>query len=113
MTRTAARLLIVDDEVAQMRALCDTLGSEGYAAQGFSSARQALNALRAGEFDLALLFELNDRGVRFDKVDERLRVVSRHATPGPSVTRNAVPSPNAIALRYERSVEKPRPCEEP
>jgi CheY-like chemotaxis protein len=54
VTRTAARLLIVDDEVAQMRALCDTLGSEGYAPQGFSSARQALNALRAGEFDLLL-----------------------------------------------------------
>ena len=51
---TAARLLIVDDEAAQMRALCDTLGLEGYATQGFSSARQALATLRPGEFDLLL-----------------------------------------------------------
>lgn len=51
---TAARLLIVDDEAAQMRALCDTLGLEGYATQGFSSARHALETLRPGEFDLLL-----------------------------------------------------------
>lgn len=49
-----ARLLIVDDEAAQMQALCDTLGVEGYSIQGFSSARQALAALHPGEFDLLL-----------------------------------------------------------
>jgi signal transduction histidine kinase len=49
-----ARLLIVDDEQAQMRALCDTLGTEGYAARGYASARQALANLRAGEFDLLI-----------------------------------------------------------
>jgi two-component system, sensor histidine kinase and response regulator len=54
MTDMVARLLIVDDEVAQMRALCDTLGLEGYATQGFSSAQQALTALRAGDFELLL-----------------------------------------------------------
>ena len=54
MSGTLARLLIVDDEAAQMRALCDTLGMEGYAAQGYSSARAALESLRAGEFDLLL-----------------------------------------------------------
>jgi len=54
MTGGAARLLIVDDEAAQMRALCDTLGMEGYVTQGFSSARAALDSLRAGEFDLLL-----------------------------------------------------------
>jgi two-component system sensor histidine kinase/response regulator len=54
MTRGAARLLIVDDEAAQMRALCDTLGPEGYATRGFSSAQEALTALRPGEFDLLL-----------------------------------------------------------
>jgi two-component system, sensor histidine kinase and response regulator len=54
MSAVAARLLIVDDEVAQMRALCDTLGLEGYATQGFNSARHALEALRPGEFDLLL-----------------------------------------------------------
>jgi hypothetical protein len=50
----AARLLIVDDESAQMRALCDTLGAEGYAVHGYNSARQALSELRAGQFDLLL-----------------------------------------------------------
>ncbi len=54
MNRAAARLLIVDDESAQMRALCDTLGLEGYATHGFSSARNALAELRPGEFDLLL-----------------------------------------------------------
>jgi hypothetical protein len=51
---TAARLLIVDDEVAHMRALADTLGSEGYHTRGFSSANDALTALQPGEFDLLL-----------------------------------------------------------
>lgn len=54
MTAPVARLLIVDDEVAQMRALCDTLAHEGYDTQGFSSPRTALEALRPGEFDLLL-----------------------------------------------------------
>jgi two-component system sensor histidine kinase/response regulator len=48
------RLLIVDDESAQMRALCDTLGMEGYATRGFDSPREALAALRPGEYDLLL-----------------------------------------------------------
>jgi len=54
MSAVVARLLIVDDEAAQMRALCDTLGLEGYATQGFSSAQRALEALRPAEFDLLL-----------------------------------------------------------
>jgi two-component system sensor histidine kinase/response regulator len=53
-TETGGRLLIVDDEVAQMRALCDTLALEGYTARGFSSAREALAAVHPGEFDLLL-----------------------------------------------------------
>jgi two-component system, sensor histidine kinase and response regulator len=48
------RLLIVDDEVSQMRALCETLGSEGYATTGFSSPVAALQALRPGETDLLI-----------------------------------------------------------
>jgi two-component system sensor histidine kinase/response regulator len=48
------RLLIVDDELAQMRALCDTLGAEGYETRGFDSPLAALAALRPGEFDLLL-----------------------------------------------------------
>lgn len=51
---TQCRLLIVDDEVAQMKALCNTLEMEGYVTTGYSSPRQALASLRAGEIDLLL-----------------------------------------------------------
>jgi hypothetical protein len=51
---TDGKLLIVDDEAAQMRALCDTLALEGYTTRGFSSAREALAAVKPGEFDLLL-----------------------------------------------------------
>ncbi len=51
---TEARLLIVDDEIAQLRALCDTLGHEGYATQGFDSPQAALAGLQPGEHDLLL-----------------------------------------------------------
>jgi signal transduction histidine kinase len=54
MSAAAARLLIVDDEAAQMRALCDTLGQEGYSTSGFTSGREALTALREQPFDLLL-----------------------------------------------------------
>src|SRR4030095_1375419 len=51
---SVAKLLIVDDEAAQMTALCDTLEHEGYATSGFTSANEALEALRGQEFDLVL-----------------------------------------------------------
>jgi two-component system, sensor histidine kinase and response regulator len=54
MTSGIARLLIVDDEAAQLRALCDTLQLEGYSTTGFSSGQQALGVLRPGQFDLLL-----------------------------------------------------------
>jgi len=54
----SARILIVDDEAAQMKALCDTLRDQGYETQGFTSARKALEALIKAEaahgFDLLL-----------------------------------------------------------
>lgn len=49
-----ARLLIVDDEVAQLRALCDTLEMEGYFTTGFTSARDALAVVGVQQFDLVL-----------------------------------------------------------
>lgn len=49
-----ASILIVDDEAAQMKALCDTLGYEGYRPTGFTSARRALEVMREQEFDLLL-----------------------------------------------------------
>ena len=35
-----AKILIVDDEAAQMKALCDTLQDHGYETTGFVSARR-------------------------------------------------------------------------
>jgi len=49
-----AKLLIVDDEAPQMRALCDTLEPHGYSARGFTSAHEALAVLKEEHFDLLL-----------------------------------------------------------
>jgi signal transduction histidine kinase len=51
---TRAKLLIVDDEAAQMRAMCDTLELEGYSVTGTTSASQALQLMRDERFDLAI-----------------------------------------------------------
>ena len=48
------RLLVVDDEAAQVEALCCTLEDEGYSVKGFTAAGAALAALRAGDFDIVL-----------------------------------------------------------
>lgn len=48
------RILIVDDETANMRALCDTLRGKGYDAEGFTSGPAALDALGGGGFELLL-----------------------------------------------------------
>jgi two-component system sensor histidine kinase/response regulator len=49
-----ARILVVDDEVRQMNALCDTLRDQEYEVTGFASSTAALAALREGTFDLLL-----------------------------------------------------------
>lgn len=49
-----ARLLIVDDEVTQMTALCDTLEDAGFATTGFTSGVEALQRLHEEQFDLVL-----------------------------------------------------------
>jgi DNA-binding NtrC family response regulator len=48
------RLLVVDDEVELMRALCESLAEEGFETAGFAEAAAGLEALRADEFDLLL-----------------------------------------------------------
>jgi signal transduction histidine kinase len=48
------RLLIVDDEIAHMQALRDTLQDHGFAALGFNNGPAALAALRQSPFDLLL-----------------------------------------------------------
>jgi len=54
MSESPARILIVDDEAAHMKALCDTLRDHGYETVGFSGANAALAALRQKPFDLLL-----------------------------------------------------------
>ena len=51
---TKARLLIVDDEAAQMQALCDTLEDNGYETVGCANGEVALATLRRMPFDLLL-----------------------------------------------------------
>jgi signal transduction histidine kinase len=48
------RLLVVDDEAAQVEALCRTLEDEGYSVKGFTGTGAALAALRGGSFDIVL-----------------------------------------------------------
>lgn len=48
------RILVVDDEVAQVRALCETLRDHGYDTTGFTQGRAAVEALRKARFDLLL-----------------------------------------------------------
>ncbi len=50
----AVRILIVDDEVAQMKALCVSLGSFGYEPVGCTSPGAALDELRGSSFELLL-----------------------------------------------------------
>ncbi|MEZ0217918.1 MAG: response regulator, partial [Rariglobus sp.] len=51
---TLETLLVVDDEAPHLKALCDTLSAQGYAATGFTSALEALAALKGRSFDLLL-----------------------------------------------------------
>ena len=50
----SARLLVVDDETAQVEALCDTLREQGYEVVGHSNGQAGLQALREQPFDLLL-----------------------------------------------------------
>lgn len=51
----AARIIIVDDETAQMRALCNTLQDHNFETTGFSAPKDALTAIQErGKFDLIL-----------------------------------------------------------
>lgn len=49
-----ARLLIVDDHAAQLKALCEILRDQGYEPAGYTSAADALGALRGGSFDILM-----------------------------------------------------------
>ncbi|MFM8272748.1 MAG: sigma-54-dependent transcriptional regulator [Gemmata sp.] len=49
-----SRLLVVDDEVELMRALCESLSEVGFEVQGLSDPAGAPDAIRDGQFDLLL-----------------------------------------------------------
>src|SRR4051812_7987361 len=49
-----AKVLVVDDEVELMKALCDGLTAQGFAPTGLSDPREAVETLRDGDFDLLL-----------------------------------------------------------
>ena len=49
-----AYILVVDDEAANMRALCETLQSHGYRTFGVTNGAEALTALQREQFDLLL-----------------------------------------------------------
>jgi len=53
-TTPSARLLVVDDEQTQLKALCDALRKQGYETVGCTSAQAGLAALRQSKFDLLL-----------------------------------------------------------
>jgi signal transduction histidine kinase len=100
---TPARLLIVDDEIAQLRALCDTLELEGYFTTGFSSAREAIAAVHEQHFDLVLtdltMPEMN--GIEFLKAVREIdaNIVSIVMT-GHGTIDTAVAAMKAGALDY-------------
>jgi two-component system sensor histidine kinase/response regulator len=54
MTEEKPRILVVDDEAAQMQALCATLPGHGYAPIGFTDGEAALEQLRRTKCDLLL-----------------------------------------------------------
>jgi K+-sensing histidine kinase KdpD len=53
-TKVTARILIVDDDVASLEALCNTLQDQGYEAVGCTSGEAALSVLRQSSVDLLL-----------------------------------------------------------
>src|SRR5438093_6638621 len=56
------RILVVDDEAAMTKVLCDILTEQGYETVGLSTGTAALEALRESGFDL-LLADMNMHGM--------------------------------------------------
>ena len=93
------RLVVVDDEVELITALCDSLRDAGFDATGFASPEAGLEALRKGEFDVLLSDLMMPRmdGIQLLQAmaaDPALAVI-------PLILLTAVPSavPPAVAAR--------------
>jgi two-component system, OmpR family, response regulator MprA len=54
-TEAAARVLVADDHTALRESLMAALGSQGFAVSPASDGAEALAALRAGSFDVAVV----------------------------------------------------------
>lgn len=68
------RILVLDDEALHVRALCDTLRTQGYVVTGFTDAAEALVALRLEPFEL-LLADLMMPGTDGISVVQAARVI--------------------------------------
>ena len=55
MDQPKARILVVEDDPAILRGLCDVLVFNGYAADGVADGTQGCDAALSGQFDLVLL----------------------------------------------------------
>ncbi|HTV87446.1 MAG TPA: response regulator [Stellaceae bacterium] len=98
-----ARILVVDDEAALMRALCDTLQTRGYKTAGFTAANEALEALRSESFDL-LLTDLSMPGMDGVSLLAAALTIDPHLVgimmTGQGTIRTAVAAMQAGALDY-------------
>jgi DNA-binding NtrC family response regulator len=93
MSRTTAQVLVLEDEKALLELVVDALGSEGHAVTPTSSVAKALEALKDGRFDVAVL----DLNVPDGSGIDVLKAISEEALPTEAIvlTGNATVS-NAI-----------------
>jgi DNA-binding NtrC family response regulator len=73
------RILIVDDEEVVRNALLEWFGSEGYHVRAAASGREALDALRKGPWDVALL-DIKMPGMDGMELQDRLREIEPSLT---------------------------------
>ena len=97
------RILIVDDELAHMRALCDTLRGQAYDTTGLVSGEAALSLLAVESFDL-LLVDLMMPGMNGIAVVEAARQIDPDLAciimTGEGTIASAVQAMQAGALDY-------------
>ncbi|MBY0458251.1 MAG: sigma-54 dependent transcriptional regulator, partial [Gemmataceae bacterium] len=73
----AGRLLVVDDEVELMTALCEALREEGFEAHGFDAPAAGLEAIKKGTFDV-LLSDLMMPGIDGIELLRQARQIDPH-----------------------------------
>jgi len=93
MSRTTAQVLVLEDEAALLELVVDALGSEGHAVTSAGTVAKALEALKDGSFDVAVL----DLNVPDGSGIDVLKVLSEESLPTEAIvlTGNATIS-NAI-----------------